>query len=85
MNCIFCGKRIPAERLKILPNTESCVECSQEKPYECYHVIDSKTEYAIEPVKAGHGIKKLTRRKFSAQVPISSYKFMNKINERKGI
>lgn len=28
-NCINCGKRIPEERLEVLPNTDTCVKCSE--------------------------------------------------------
>jgi hypothetical protein len=31
--CEFCGKKIPKERLAILPDTTTCVKCSQIKPY----------------------------------------------------
>jgi len=31
-NCIECGKPIPKIRLKALPNTLTCVKCSQVKP-----------------------------------------------------
>jgi RNA polymerase-binding transcription factor DksA len=31
--CEFCGEEIPAERLEILPDTSTCVKCSQTQPY----------------------------------------------------
>jgi len=31
--CEICGKKIPPERLEILPDTTTCVDCSQTKPY----------------------------------------------------
>jgi len=31
--CEFCGNAIPKERLDILPDTTTCVECSQTQPY----------------------------------------------------
>jgi len=31
--CEICGAEIPPERLKILPDTRTCVKCSQTKPY----------------------------------------------------
>ena len=31
--CDICGKEIPPERLEILPDTTTCVKCSQTKPY----------------------------------------------------
>jgi hypothetical protein len=32
MYCAKCGKPIPAARLEILPDTETCVGCSTAKP-----------------------------------------------------
>jgi hypothetical protein len=32
MQCEECGKPIPKERLKALPNTTTCVKCSHAKP-----------------------------------------------------
>lgn len=31
-SCIWCGNPIPRERLRYLPNTESCVRCAVEHP-----------------------------------------------------
>jgi hypothetical protein len=31
--CEICGKKIPKERLEFLPDTTTCVKCSQTKPY----------------------------------------------------
>ena len=31
--CEICGAEIPSERLKILPDTNTCVQCSQTQPY----------------------------------------------------
>lgn len=31
--CELCGAEIPEERLEILPETTTCVSCSQTKPY----------------------------------------------------
>lgn len=39
MLCEFCGKEIPPERLEILPETSTCVECSQTQPYSESEVI----------------------------------------------
>lgn len=38
-----CGAVIPPERLEILPNTYSCVQCSTERPYVGCMVYDHKT------------------------------------------
>ena len=37
--CEFCGKEIPPERLEILPETTTCVACSQTQPYSEAEVI----------------------------------------------
>ena len=39
LQCEFCGKKIPPERLEILPETNTCVECSQTQPYSEAEVI----------------------------------------------
>lgn len=31
-NCIKCGNEIPEGRIKILPNTKTCVKCSDVSP-----------------------------------------------------
>lgn len=31
--CEICGAEIPHERLEILPETTTCVKCSEAKPY----------------------------------------------------
>lgn len=31
--CELCGAEIPKERLEILPETTTCVKCSQTQPY----------------------------------------------------
>lgn len=33
MNCLECGCQIPAERLEILPNTDTCASCSKTQAY----------------------------------------------------
>lgn len=30
-NCVVCRREIPPARLKVLPDTETCVGCSQEE------------------------------------------------------
>lgn len=41
--CEFCGAEIPPERLEILPNTTTCVQCSQTQPYSEAEVIGLET------------------------------------------
>jgi len=33
VRCEFCGEEIPPERLDILPDTTTCVKCSQTERY----------------------------------------------------
>jgi len=37
--CEFCGKAIPAARLKALPDTTTCVKCSQTEPYSREEIL----------------------------------------------
>jgi hypothetical protein len=37
--CEVCGAVIPAERIEILPDTATCVRCSQAEPYSEAEVI----------------------------------------------
>jgi len=37
--CEVCGAEIPPQRLKILPDTTTCVKCSQTKPYSVVDVL----------------------------------------------
>lgn len=41
--CEFCGVEIPPERLEILPDTTTCVRCSQTQPYSEAEVIGLAT------------------------------------------
>ncbi|MBN2201239.1 TraR/DksA C4-type zinc finger protein, partial [bacterium] len=44
--CEFCGKPIPALRIEALPDTTTCVECSQTKPYSEAQIIGLNGEEA---------------------------------------
>ncbi len=33
VRCEICGAAIPPKRLEILPNTTTCVKCSETQPY----------------------------------------------------
>ncbi len=37
MKCVDCGKAIPKERLKIVPETRQCVGCAGTKPRIDYY------------------------------------------------
>lgn len=45
-NCIHCGNVIPDGRLKILPNTKTCVKCSEVSRVAGFPVISGKTTYS---------------------------------------
>lgn len=53
MRCSHCSKEIPPARLEILPETTTCVECSEVKPYR--GIIQGSHEhkgYSLEIVPA---------------------------------
>ena len=37
--CELCGSEIPPERLEVLPDTTTCVKCSQTKPYSQEEIL----------------------------------------------
>jgi hypothetical protein len=49
MNCINCGKKIAKARLKILPDTQTCVKCSRVEQVVGLTVWD-KTTASMIPV-----------------------------------
>ncbi len=46
MNCVKCQKEIPSLRLKALPSTKTCVECSSTERVGCHTVISGKNTYS---------------------------------------
>jgi len=42
--CINCGKEIPEGRIKALPKTTTCVECSHVKVKKVYQNVNSDGE-----------------------------------------
>tara|TARA_E500000318_G_scaffold111992_1_gene133180 strand:+ start:2641 stop:2877 length:237 start_codon:yes stop_codon:yes gene_type:complete len=66
MNCYKCKKEINPLRLKALPNTNSCVNCSSESRWYVRNIISGKTTYCEteivkDPVLA-ESIKKMDKR-----------------------
>jgi len=52
MNCNNCGIEINPLRLKALPNTRTCVNCSSQDKWHVRTVISGKTEYCeLEVIK----------------------------------
>jgi hypothetical protein len=66
MNCCKCNEPIPEPRLKALPNTHTCVECSSVGKWYTRAVITGKTTYSeVEVIKdpeAAKEMKKLDKR-----------------------
>ena len=57
MICITCGKKIPEGRLKALPKTDTCIDCSTSGKKVAFKIIESKTEYSeLEIVNADSNI-----------------------------
>lgn len=46
MNCIYCLEPINPLRIKALPSTKTCTECSTTERVGCHVVISGKTEYS---------------------------------------
>ena len=46
MKCIKCGNEIPEGRLKALPNTITCTECSGVSKVAGFALIEGKNEYS---------------------------------------
>jgi hypothetical protein len=46
MNCICCNETIPELRLKALPSTKTCVQCSNINRVAGFPVISNKTTYS---------------------------------------
>ena len=45
-NCIACGLEIPEQRIKILPNIKTCVNCSNTNRVAGFPLITNKTSYS---------------------------------------
>lgn len=65
-NCSKCAKVINPLRVKALPDTKVCVNCSTTKAWYVRNIISGKTEYAeteiIKDVDAADTIRKMDQR-----------------------
>jgi hypothetical protein len=53
MQCIHCPNEIPPERLEALPETRTCVNCSDVQPYKAIISGTSKNkQFEVQVVKA---------------------------------
>lgn len=64
MNCIKCQSEIPAQRIKILPNTKTCTNCSDEEAVGAVDIVYHKTGNTIQIMdkKSADSINKSARR-----------------------
>lgn len=64
MNCIKCNTEIPKKRIKALPNTKVCVDCSSEKAVGAVDIVYHKTGNTIQIMEkeAADAINKAARR-----------------------
>ncbi|MDX2190934.1 MAG: hypothetical protein SFY32_13830 [Bacteroidota bacterium] len=46
MKCMICGEVIPEMRLRILPKTQTCVQCSNTSRVYGHAIISGKTSYS---------------------------------------
>ena len=60
--CKVCGNEIPEGRLKVLPNTEVCVNCSTAEKVCGFRVISGKTCYHEMQLVTQDKWKELTRK-----------------------
>jgi len=65
-NCLKCCEEINPLRVKALPDTKVCVNCSTTKAWYVRNVIAGKTEYAeteiIKDSSAANTIRKMDQR-----------------------
>ncbi len=53
MKCIHCKQDIPPARLEVLPETQTCVNCSDVKPYKAIVSGSAKSKnFDVQVVKS---------------------------------
>lgn len=84
MKCKTCKKPIPEGRLRALPNTTHCSECSQEEAVGCVDIVYHKTGNTIQvmPKEQADAINKVAKR--STFGTLASMKGSSGGGERKG-
>mgnify|MGYP001327422478 CR=1 FL=1 len=64
--CVKCTKEINPLRVKALPNTKTCVNCSTTEAWYVRNIISGKTEYAeteiIKDSASASKIRKMDQR-----------------------
>jgi hypothetical protein len=61
MKCIGCQNPIPEGRLKILPHTKTCVNCSTTQKVGGHTVISGKNTYSEIQVVSAEAAEELSR------------------------
>lgn len=60
--CKVCQEEIHPQRLKILPNTETCVKCSTTPKVAGFRIISGKTSYSEMQIVSQEKYKELTKK-----------------------
>ena len=71
MNCIKCKEKIHTARLKVLPKTKVCVNCSSVMRYGCIPITNHKTGNEIQIMsseEAAYILKKTRRRGYGTML-----------------
>ena len=61
--CIHCSTEIPSARLEVLPDTSSCVSCSEKNPPNVVArmIYNHKTAGEVIIAKGGENVRRLNR------------------------
>jgi hypothetical protein len=61
--CIHCSTEIPSARLEVLPDTTSCVSCSEKNPPKVVArmIYNHKTAGEVIIAKGGENVRRLNR------------------------
>ena len=51
MDCIFCNNQIPETRIQAIPDTQTCVKCSDAKKVLGFTVVEHKTGNWVQVVE----------------------------------
>ena len=82
-NCKHCNKQIPEGRLKILPYTHNCVNCSTTEKVGCHTVISGKNTYSeiqiVDQETAANLSRMQSRRGFGVATGVK-FKFDSRTN-----
>ena len=82
-NCKHCNNQIPEGRLKILPHTQNCVNCSTTEKVGCHTVISGKNTYSeiqiVDQETAANLSRMQSRRGFGVATGVK-FKFDSRTN-----